>query len=351
MNKSNRINRVRIKSKGFRKILIVHTAFVGDVILMTPLIRAVKRVSPDVEIDVLVIPETAELLNNNPNIRAIQLFDKRRNKFRSFFRTASRLRKEKYDAAFLPHSSFTTIALVTFSGIKERIGFERNFARYFLTQRVPFRDGVHRIDKNLDLIRLFSNLTFDIQAELFPDPSAREGIRERLSRHFRDGRRLIAVAPGSVWNTKRWPEEYYRQLMRLLSDKGFGIALIGSKEERQLCEQILPKENSLNLAGETSLLESAAVLEKCELLICNDSGAMHIANAVKTDVVAFFGPTVQAIGYFPYREKDIVLELDLECRPCSSHGGHKCPLGHHNCMKQISVKSAFDVISKKLRNK
>lgn len=339
---------MKIQSNHFQKILIVHTAFVGDVILVTPLIRAVKQVFPDAQIDVLVIPETSGLLSNNPNIRAVQIFDKRQDKFRSFFRTVSRLRREKYDAAFLPHSSFTTIALVTFSGIKERIGFDRNVSKYFLTKRVPFRNGVHRLEKNLDLIRPFSNSLFDLQTELFPDPSVRDGIGQRLNRHFGEGTKVVAVAPGSVWNTKRWPEEHYVKLVKLLSDRGFGIVLIGSKEERPLCERIQPPGSSLNLAGETDFLESAAVLEKCKLLICNDSGAMHIANAVKTDVVAFFGPTVKAIGYFPYRQEDIVLETDLECRPCSSHGGDKCPLGHHNCMKQLSVEIAFDAIIKKL---
>lgn len=337
----------RVQSEDFQRILIVHTAFVGDVILMTPLIRAVKQVFPGAQIDVLVIPETAGLLTNNPNIRTIQVFDKRQNKFGSFFRTVFQLRKQKYDAAFLPHSSFTTIALVTFSGITQRIGFDRNISRYLLTKRIPFRNGIHRVQKNLDLIRPFLDLSFDVQTELFPDTSIREHATQLL-RDFGNNRKLIAVAPGSVWNTKRWPEEHYRELVKRLSDDGFGIVLIGSKVERPLCERILPPKNFLNLAGETGFLESAAVLEKCELLICNDSGAMHIANAVKTDVVAFFGPTVKSIGYFPYRKEDIVLELDLECRPCSSHGGDKCPLGHHNCMKQLSARNAFDVIIRKL---
>ena len=156
------------------------------------------------------------------------------------------------------------------------------------------------------------------------------------------------MAPGSVWDTKRWSEEYYGQLIKLLSEEGYGIVLIGSKAERPLCERIQPQGNSINLAGETDFMESAAVLENCELLICNDSGAMHIANAVQTDVVAFFGPTVKSIGYCPYRDEDTVLEIDLDCRPCSSHGGDRCPLGHHNCMKNISVERAFNVIMEKL---
>jgi len=93
-----------------------------------------------------------------------------------------------------------------------------------------------------------------------------------------------------------------------------------------------------------SILESAAVVGLCDLMICNDSGALHMANAMKTDVFAFFGPTVQSIGYFPFRETDFVFELNMECRPCSSHGGRKCPLGHHLCVKDISPETVFDKV-------
>ena len=336
-----------IKLKDFQRILIVHTAFVGDVILMTPLIRATKRVFPKAKIDALVIPQTAGLLQNNPFIRAIQIFDKRKNKLKAFWEMVRILKKQNFDAAFLPHSSFTTIALVTIAGIEERIGYDRNFSRHFLTQRVPFRKGIHRIQKNLELLKPYSSATFDIQTELFPDDAARGNSKRLLIRHFGKDRKLVAVAPGSVWNTKRWREEYYAQLTGLLSRNGYGVVLIGAKDERTLCERIKPENNFINLAGETNFLESAAVLENIDLLICNDSGIMHMANAVKTDVFAIFGPTVQSIGYFPYQPNDKVFEVDLECRPCSKHGGDKCPLGHHRCMIEVTPEWIFREIERR----
>ena len=148
-------------------------------------------------------------------------------------------------------------------------------------------------------------------------------------------KKIIAIAPGSVWKTKRWPTEYYKTLVAQLAKNSFGVVLIGSKEEMQICDEVLAGEDGINLAGKLSLLESAAVISKCHLMICNDSGALHISNAVETDVFAFFGPTVQSIGYFPFRERDFVFERDMECRPCGSHGGKSCHLKHHECMKMI----------------
>lgn len=136
-------------------------------------------------------------------------------------------------------------------------------------------------------------------------------------------------------------------MVKRLIELGFGIVFIGSKLERDLCEEIKPNRNVLNLAGELSITESAAVIKECDLMICNDSGALHIANAVQTDVMAFFGPTVKSIGYYPFREEDLVLEIDLECRPCSTHGENSCKLEHHNCMRKIEP----DIVVQKVKVK
>ncbi len=162
-----------------------------------------------------------------------------------------------------------------------------------------------------------------------------------------NSKKIIALAPGSNWFTKRWPQSYYKELVLKLNENGYGIVFIGSSVEREICEEISPKTNFLNLAGELSLIESAAVISKCDLIVCNDSGAMHLANAVKTDVFVFFGPTVQRIGYSPIGENDFVFEIDLDCRPCSSHGTKKCPLEHFECMRLITSDLVFRKIEEK----
>jgi heptosyltransferase-2 len=319
----------------FKKILVIQTAFIGDVILVTPLINAMKREFPTALIDMMLIPQTANLLQNNPNINSLLIFNKKKNKVISFFKILKKIYSSKYDIAFLPHSSLTTSVIVYLARIPVRIGFDRWISKRLLTIRVLHIKNIFKIEKYLNLLSPFSERKYPIQTELFPTIEMEENARVILSSFNLNTRKKIIIAPGSIWFTKRWPKEYYSKLANNLIESGFGIIFIGSKEEESLCENISPKKNSINLAGKLSLLESAALIKQCDLAICNDSGALHIANAMKTDVIAFFGPTVKRIGYFPFRENDKVMEIDLDCRPCGSHGPNKCPLGHHNCMKLI----------------
>lgn len=330
------------------RILVVQTAFIGDVILITPLVREIKNLFPNSKIDVLLTPETAAIMGNNPHVKSIILFDKRKAKFKSFLKTLKIINEKKYDLAFSPHSSSTTGLLLFISGIPIRIGFGRWLARHLLTHKVYNIGNFHKIEKNLRLLTPITNEKFSHQTELFPTQEMLDLADRLLSKLGDTFKKLIAIAPGSNWFTKRWPKEYYQALVNLLVSKGYGIIFIGSSEERKVCDEISSKQNSLNLAGELSILESAAVVKKCDLMICNDSGALHIANAMETDVISFFGPTVKDIGYYPFRKNDLVMEVDLECRPCSTHGENNCKLGHHNCMRLIEPANVLQQVETKL---
>ncbi|MCB9218471.1 MAG: lipopolysaccharide heptosyltransferase II [Ignavibacteriales bacterium] len=321
--------------KNIKKILVVQTAFIGDVILVTPLLRALNDLFPNSQIDIMVTPQTSNILNNNPNINSIIIFDKKKNKLKASLKVLRQLKLIKYDIVFTPHSSITTAILIFLAGIPIRVGFDRWSARWLLTHKVKHLANVHKIKKILNLLSPFTDREYSMQTELFPTKEMIENALSIVGDLKLNSKKLIALAPGSNWFTKRWPKEYYKQLAEKLNKLNFGLIFIGSKDEENLCEEIKPDEKSINLAGKLSLLESAAVVELCDIMICNDSGALHIADAVKTDVISFFGPTVKSIGYFPYRENDKVLEVELDCRPCSSHGTNKCPLEHHNCMKMI----------------
>ena len=150
------------------KILLVQTAFIGDVILITPLVKAIKSIYPNSELDVMVIPQTAGVLANNPNINKLILFDKRKNKLLSFAKTLVLLKKNKYDLAITPHSSVTTALLLKLANIKIRIGFDRWSASKYLTHKVPHLENKHKVDKNLALLKLISDQTFPLQTEMVP---------------------------------------------------------------------------------------------------------------------------------------------------------------------------------------
>jgi len=330
------------------KILIVQTAFIGDVIIITPLIRAIKELYPRTLVDVMVIPQTAGVLENNSNINEIILFDKRKNKILAFMKTLLQLKKNKYDIAVTPHSSVTTGLLLKYANIKMRIGYDRWSAAKYLTHKVPHPEVIHKTVKNLTLLSLLTEKSFSNQTELFPTKIMFKEADELIKEIKVATKKIIALAPGSVWFTKKWSTEHYKVLAQQLVDNNFGVVLIGSKDESEICDEVLPTKNGINLAGKLSLLESAAVTSKCDLMICNDSGALHIANAMEIDVFAFFGPTVQSSGYFPFRENDFVFDREMECRPCGSHGGTSCHLKHHECMKMIYPEHVLNKVLEKL---
>ncbi len=330
------------------RIIIVQTAFIGDVIIITPLIKATKELYPNALLDVMVIPQTAGVLKHNPNVNEVILFDKRKNKIISFIKTLLLLKKNKYDIAITPHSSVTTALLLKYAKIQIRIGYNRWSAAKHLTHKVPHPDGIHKTVKNLSLLSVLTEKTFPNQTELFPTNVMQKKADDLLLELKTNTQNIIAIAPGSVWFTKKWPTEYYKKLANHLVKNNFGIILIGSKDEIEICNEVFPSKNGINLAGKLSLLESAAVIQKCDLMICNDSGALHIANAMETDVFAFFGPTIQSIGYFPFRKNDFVFEREMECRPCGSHGGKSCHLKHHECMKKIEPQFVLEKVKEYL---
>ena len=321
-----------------RRVLIIQTAFLGDVILITPLIRATHELFPEASIDVLVIPETVPVLANNPDIRRILTFDKRGNKALAFMKTLREIRRNRYDLAISPHSSLTTAYLMWLGGIRERLGFDRWKASGYLTMKVPHLKHIHKARKNLHLLSVFTDREFGMQTEVFPDQAMVDRAAKIKGNLPRPGRPAIVVFPGSIWLTKRWPEDHFVTLMRALEDAGFNLILGGSPSERDLCDRIVRASGAaaVNIAGETGPLEAAAVIRLCDLVICNDSAPLHLANAVGTDVFAIGGPTdMKRMGYFPFRENDVIFEVDLACRPCGSHGGRRCPEGHHRCMKDL----------------
>jgi heptosyltransferase-2 len=152
---------------------------------------------------------------------------------------------------------------------------------------------------------------------------------------------MIALAPGTVWNTKRWPAERFAELARKLDGEGYTVALVGGAEDRPLCDAIVSAAAPARIftaAGALSLLRSAELIRRCQLLVSNDSAPMHLGVAVGTPVVALFGATVPEFGFAPYGPKDLVVEIrGLSCRPCSSHGGARCPINTFDCMLRISA--------------
>lgn len=337
---------MKIQDKSsYENILIIQTAFLGDVIMSTPLIRAAKKTFPNAKIDILTIPQTAIVFKHNPHINEVLHFDKRKlwKKLISFFKVVSQIRRRKYDLAISIQSSMTSSLLMLLGGIANRVGFAR---QKLVTLPVTHKRGYHVRIRYLKLLKYFSTEDFDDQSELFWTPNETLKANQIIYKCRENNKYILGVAPGSVWATKQWPKDYYIELLRLLKNEDVQIVLFGGNDEEQLCAEIASDADSsaMNLAGKLSVLESAALIERVDLMLTNDSAPLHIANAVKTDVFAFFGPTVRRFGCYPYRGNDRMLEIDLYCRPCSKHGGRRCPEKHFRCMLEITPEHVYQQI-------
>lgn len=329
------------------RILVIQTSFIGDVIMSTPLLRAIRQLFPVAELDVLIIPGNIPLLEGNPNVDHILTFPKKNKvtKFFHFLRLSTRICRNRYDLAFSLTISFTSSLLMLLAGIPNRAGYTR---QKLLTHAVRVKKGLPVRLRHMQLLTPFTTREFSGDTEIFWDNSHNRQAAELLG-ELKVQRPLIGIAPGSVRFTKRWPQAYFTELTAELGRLGLALVFLGSKAEEKLCSDIIAAAgiSALNLAGKTDLKTLTAVISRLDLLIVNDSGPLHIANAVKTPVLAFFGPTVQEFGCYPFGEKDIVLEVDdLKCRPCRKHGGRKCPEQHFRCLREITPQIALSAVNK-----
>ncbi len=232
---------------------------------------------------------------------------------------------------------------------KVRAGFSSSALSCLYNRTIQYDFGIHEIERNFKLLKAVLpdklNNKNPVRPELFPSDNDLMKAKELIKNRF-DSERFVAIAPGSVWQTKRWPVQHFKQLIDLLNTNSIGTILIGGKDDRELCEK-LTSGKVLNLAGELSFLESTAAIGLTKVIVTNDSAPLHMASAMNIPTIAIFGSTTSYLGFGPLADNSFVLEKsDLECRPCGRHGGNKCKKKHFDCMNKISPDSVFDMISK-----
>ncbi len=318
-------------------------------VLTIPLVKVMKEFQNNIELDFICIPETANLLIDNPSINEIIVYDKKGTDkgFTGLLKIIKKIREKKYDIVLSPHRSYRSALISFLSNSHNRISFDISSLGYLYTHKVKYLQDVHEIIRNLKLLEpLGIQKTEIVRPDLFPGEVDKTTVKKLLKSHgINNTDRFVVVAPGSIWYTKRFPEEKFVKLLNYFSEDDIKIVLIGSKSDYELCDRILnASTNKLiyNLAGELSLLQTAVLINKGQLLITNDSAPLHIANSVGTDVLAIFGATVTDFGFYPYGKNDVVFEINgLDCRPCGIHGGSKCPVKTFDCMLRIDEKEIY----------
>ncbi len=338
-----------------KRILIIQTAFLGDVVLTIPLIAAVKKKFPKSFLSVTVIPSTKDVLEGHPAIDELIVFDKN-GKDRGivpFLGLVKKLKKQQFDMTILPHRSFKSALLVWLARIPRRVGFNTSQGRIFLNEIVTYDATKHDLDRNLDLAK-----EIDIEVEdkeIFINTAKEDWIFvEEILQQEGIGTKdiVVGISPGSVWFTKRWLAIRFAELAdRIIKELKAKVVIFGGHKDigsvREMVEAM--GEEAVNLAGKLSLKQLAAFIKRCHVFVSNDSGPMHIAVAGKVPVVAIFGPTTKELGFYPYGEGNTVIEKDLPCRPCGLHGGNRCKLGTFDCMRLITVDEVFNAVKSKIK--
>jgi heptosyltransferase-2 len=315
------------------KILIIQTAFIGDVVLATALVEKLHEHHPHAQIDFLLRKGNESLLTNNPHVHEVIIFDKKQGKYQNLSKLVIGIRKRRYDYVINVQRFAAAGIMAALSGAKHRIGFSKSPLSFLYTKRIQHvisETGTqHEIERNHALIR---GLTDDMPAKPKLYPSGDDFKKINAVTPY------ITVSPASVWFTKQYPKEQWIDFVNNVPN-GITIYLLGGKTDIVLCEDIRQsttgsRQSAIqNLAGQLSFLESAALMKGAVMNYVNDSAPLHFASAMNAPVTAVFCSTVPAFGFGPLSEVSYVVETDipLSCRPCGLHGFVACPLGHFNC--------------------
>lgn len=322
-----------------KHFLIIQTAFLGDVILCTPVVSELKRIYPDATIDIVVRKGNESLLQNNPNLNEVFVWNKKQGKYKSLVSIIKQIRKKKYDEV-INLQRFTSAGLMCLRAkAKSKIGFNKNAFGFIYSKKLPHNigDGRHEVERNLSTISHHGS-DKRVRPELFPSEEDFSFVQQWKEHKY------FCLAPASVWETKKLPFKKWIELIDVLKDKGT-VYLLGGPDDKELCDKIKKRVNGnvTILAGDLSLLQSAALMKDAEMNFVNDSGPLHLASSMNAPTRAFFCSTIKDFGFGPLSDNGKVVEInyDLGCRPCGLHGYHSCPKGHFKCGNDIDIKSSI----------
>lgn len=342
-------------------VLVIQTAFIGDVILATALLEQIHQQWPDAQIDMLVRKGNESLLANHPFLNRVLVWDKKEAKYKGLWQLLGQIRQTPYDLVLNLQRFGATGLLTALSGAGQTVGFAKNPFSQFFTHRMPHRlePGIHEVDRNASLLKpLTAPLLVKerggptgrlgavgmphhrrvgevARPKLYPSPADYEAVRSYQSTPY------LCIAPTSVWFTKQFPAQKWLEFIQKIPAE-IVVYLLGAPSDLEACEHIRQQaggKNVINLAGKLSLLQSAALMQGANMNYVNDSAPMHLCSAMNAPTTAIFCSTVPEFGFGPLAEnaRIVVTPEPLPCRPCGLHGHRVCPLGHFRCATTIEL--------------
>lgn len=338
------------KIDDFRHFAILQTAFLGDTALTLYLAEQVRQLHPKSKITFVCTNEAASIVKCAEAVRNVIPFDKRgkHKGIGGIKLLAAMLRDIRVECILAPHRSLRTKLLTHYTKAKYSVGYKSGISSLMYRKRLSYPAHIHEADRSRALLNAFDGLR-GIEKIAAPRPvmvfktADMEYVSDLIAESaFAVKKPLVALAPGSVWPTKRWPGEHYRVLAEDLIADGVRIVLIGGAQDKELCGRIADKSGALDLSGKLSLPQSMILLKACRAIVSNDSAPTHLAGLIGCPAITIFGPTTPLLGFAPLGEKSKVMELnEMKCRPCSIHGGYNCPLGTHECMQKIKPDQVY----------
>ena len=326
------------------RILIAQLGFLGDVILSTPVIAALGRHYPTAEIDFLTTKAASPLVRYHPRLTEILVYDKRGadRGLAGFLRLRRQLKSRSYSRVFSLHRSARTTLLHYLAGIPERYGFSEARFSALYSATVPRNRAEHDVRRNLSLLKVIGASTGEAPLSVTVPEEVEESARGLVGEEP-----YIAIAPGSVWRTKRWTIEGFSTVSRELLRQGHRVVLLGAGEDTAAGAVIERRAAGVvNLIGRTDLLTSAAIVKGAGAVVANDSAPLHLASAFRRPTVALFCATVPEFGFGPWETRSVILGVEgLSCRPCGRHGKGFCPTGTHACQRGISAGQVLQAIA------
>lgn len=338
-----------------KRILIVRTDRIGDVLLSTPVIKAIRDEYPHAYIAMMVSPYSKEIVEGNPYLDEVIVYDKegKQKSWAGSMRFARYLKKKKFDLALILHPNNRVHLVTYFAGIKRRVGYDRKFG-FLLTDKIRHTKQLgekHELEYNLDLVRHLGIIPKE-QSLFMPIKKESEDWAEEFlrSQGISPSEKILVIHPGASCPSKIWPQVRFAQVADKLADLySFKIIVVSGPKDTKMAEDVLKnmRHPAVNLAGKTSISQLASILKKCKLFISNDSGPVHIASAVGTPVISLFGRAQKGLSpqrWGPVGVKDKILHKEVGCIECLAHGCVK----EFACLKAIAVndvvKAAEDIL-------
>ncbi len=321
------------------KILILRFSSMGDIVMSTPMIRCLRKRFPSAQIDMVVRSDYLDLIRHNPHLDRRVGLDRNLG-IPGLLHLVRDLNRERYDLIYDAHRSLRTLAIMPLLYSSHRCYYRKHYIRRSIALTLKLRlltNAPRMVNKYIEPLKSFG-VEFDGKGpEIFLD----DGIRTRAHQKFPQlvATGWIGIIPSAQWSGKRWPSSHFKELLQVLlrnTDRGV-IVFGGSKDAfcTEICSDF-PTNRVINTQGKLSIAESAALIEWCDFVIANDTGLMHVADAMNKPCVLVLGPTSKEMGCLPFHPRSLVVERELWCRPCSKNGQAPCIRVKRVCLETLS---------------